>query len=63
MDEEKTKVKKEDKGIKTLVVEQIPTQPVNKAMDENGNEYLLINRDDALTEILETVRSLKKGLL
>lgn len=66
MDEEKieAKAKKESKVIaKTLVVEQYPTQPVNKALDEKGNEFNLITRDEAMTEILEIARELKKGLL
>jgi hypothetical protein len=63
MDEDKPKGKKEEKGSKTLVVENLPTQQINKAIGDDGNEYDLITRDEALTEILETVRSLKKGLL
>lgn len=65
MAEEKTdtKAKKEEKIQKTIVVAQLPTQPVNKATDEKGNEFNLLTVDEALTEILETIRALKKGLL
>jgi hypothetical protein len=55
--------KKVEKVLKTIVVEQLPTQAVNKALDEKGNEFNLVTRDDALTEILEICRGLKKGLL
>jgi hypothetical protein len=54
---------KKEVAVKTLVVEQLPTQAMNKAVDESGNEFNLITRDDALTEILEACRQLKKGLL
>lgn len=62
-DKTDAKSKKEDKSVKTVVVAQLPTQPVNKAIDENGTEFNLVNIEDAMTEILETVRQLKKGLL
>lgn len=66
MEETKTKATtpaKKDVELKTLVVEQLPTQPMTKAVDEQGNEYNLVTRDEAITEILEIARSLKKGLL
>lgn len=66
MADEKTepKIKKEEKKeIKTVVVAQLPTQSVTKARDEEGNEFNLITMEEAITEILERVRELKKGLL
>jgi hypothetical protein len=62
-EEKEVSTKKEVKVTKTLVVEQLPTQAVNKALDEKGNEFDLITRDEAMTEILEAIRQLKKGLL
>jgi len=62
-EEKEVSNKKEVKVTKTLVVEQLPTQAVNKALDEKGNEFDLITRDEAMTEILEAIRQLKKGLL
>ena len=59
-EEKKAEPKKETK---TLVVEQFPTQPVNVINAEDGNEYNLITRDEALSEILEIARQMKKGLL
>ena len=56
-------VKKDESKVKTLVVAELPTQPMNKARDESGNEFDLMTTTDALTEILEIARSLKKGLL
>ena len=48
---------------KTLVVEQFPTQAMNKVVDEKGNEFNLVTRDEALSEILEIARELKRGLI
>ena len=63
VEEKSDKPKKDDKVAKTVVVSQLPQQQVNKALDENGNEFNLVTIDEALTEILETSRQLKKGLL
>ena len=67
MSEEETKpakVKKEEaKVVKTLVVAQIPTQEVRTLLGDDGSTYNVLSTDEALTEILETVRLLKKGLI
>lgn len=60
---EKKEEKKEEKVIKTIVVESLPTQAYNRTVDDKGNEYDLITRDEAINEILEIARQLKKGLL
>lgn len=56
---EKKEEKKEGE-IETIVVEQLPTQAVSKVVDENGNEFNVVTRDEALTEILKGVRKLLK---
>lgn len=43
-----------------IVVEEYPKQPVNEIEGTDGKRYSLITRDEALTEILNTVRQLKK---
>lgn len=60
--EEETKAKKEKK-LKALVYAQIPTQEIKTLVDKDGNEYEVVTVEDALTEILEIARDLKKGLL
>lgn len=61
MAEQKPKI--DDKQIKTVVVTQLPTQQVSKALDDKGNEFNIVTTEEALTEILEIARALKKGLL
>ncbi len=63
MAEEKVAKKQDEKNIKTIVVDQLPTQPINRGRDEDGVDIALVTRDEALTEILEIARALKKGLL
>ena len=55
MSEEK---KKKD----VLVVRELPAQPVNKYLGEDGIEYDLITVEEAIKEILITVRDLNKRL-
>jgi hypothetical protein len=55
--------KSKDKPVKTLVVSEFPTQQVREVVGEDQQEYVLIDKDTALTEILEIVRLLKKGLI
>jgi len=55
MSEEK---KKKD----VLVVKELPAQPVNKYLGEDGIEYDLIPIEEAIKEILITVRDLNKRL-
>lgn len=62
-EEKETKSKKEEKVVKTVVVEQLPTQTYSDVVNNKGEEFKLVTRDDALTEILEIARQLKKGLL
>lgn len=54
---------KTSKEVKTAVVENLPAEPMRKVLAEDGSEYNLVTRDEALSEILETIRLLKKGLL
>lgn len=57
-------VKKEVKKVeeKTVVVAQLPSQQVNKALDENGNTINLITIEDAITDLLERVKRIEKGV-
>lgn len=61
MAEEKEDNKKEIKK-EILVVQQLPTQQVTTTK-YGDKEYDLITADEALTEILKTVRELKRGLI
>lgn len=51
---------KENKEKKILVVQQLPTTPVRDVKDEEGNEFDCVTVEEALTEILTTVRDIKK---
>ena len=46
-----------------VVLEALPSIQTRTVVDEKGNEFQAITRDEALSEILATVRQLKKGLL
>lgn len=63
-EEEEKEKKKERKKLnpKFIVVPELPNQPVNRIIGEDGKEYLLITRDEAIAEILEKVRKLDKLL-
>lgn len=46
----------------TLVVAQLPQQPVEEAIGEDGKAYTLVTIEKALTEILIAVREIKKSI-
>ncbi len=52
--------KKEETAL--LVVDELPKLPTRVVVGEDGKRYDLLTRDEALLEILETVRVLKKGI-
>lgn len=56
--------KKEEKKVEQeiAVVNELPQQQVRIGIGEDGKEYNLMTRDEALTEILKTVKKLE-GLL
>lgn len=46
-----------------IVVEQLPSQQVRAGLSEDGKtNFNFITRDEALTEILKTIRDIKKGI-
>lgn len=47
---------------KTLVVQELPQTPTRKVKGEDGNIYNLMTIDEAISEILEIIRELKKGI-
>lgn len=55
---------KAEKAIsKTVVVSQLPTEPIKKVIGEDGSEYELVTVEEALSEMLEISRLMKKSLL
>jgi len=60
--EEIKEAKKEETVKESVVVAQLPSEPV-RDMNYEGKDIHLITIEEALTEILEIARSLKKGLL
>jgi len=46
----------------TLVVRELPQQPVKEAVTEEGKAYTLITIEEALTEILTSIREIKKSI-
>ena len=52
--------KEEKKQKKVLAVAELPVETIRSYKDEKGNEYELILNQEAITEILETVREIKK---
>lgn len=62
--EKPAKVKKEEpKVVKTVVATQIPTQEVRGFVGDDGVNYNVVTIDEALTELIDIARQLKKGLL
>ena len=57
---------KEDKeekiSDKIVVVNELPTQPVNKAVTDKGENLTLITISDALTEIYADIKEIKKAV-
>ena len=53
---------KEKAEEKLLVVSELPQAPMRKVQGEDGKLYNLITKEEAILEILETVRELKKGI-
>ncbi len=47
---------------KILVVPELPQTPTRKVQGEDGNIYNLITMNEAIQEILEITRELKKGI-
>ena len=63
MEEDKPiKGKKEDRT-STVVLAQLPKQDIRELVTEDGTRFEALTIEEALTEILETTRQLKRGLL
>lgn len=54
---------KKEEVRKIAVVSELPKQSVKVVETEDGKKYDLVTQDEALTEILETTRELKKNML
>lgn len=55
---EKTKKEKE-----ILVVNELPSQQIKEYTDEKGTEFQLITIDEALTELINNTRKIKKAVV
>lgn len=55
------KEKEKESVVKTAVVVELPQQPYNQVETENGDTVKLVTISDALTEILESVREMKRA--
>lgn len=49
--------------IKLQVVAQLPTTPTDVGIGNDGQTYKLITIEDALTELLVSIREIKKALI
>ncbi|MFW6129616.1 MAG: hypothetical protein ACOC56_00440 [Atribacterota bacterium] len=54
---------KKEEQRKIAVVSELPQTTVRVAEDENGERYDLITKEEAITEMLESIREIKKGLV
>ena len=45
-----------------FVVDSLPKNQVREGLSEDGKKFQFVTRDEALTEILKTIRELKKGI-
>lgn len=57
------KAEKAAAASKAVVVSQLPTEPVRRIQGEDGVEYELVTAEEALSEILEISRLMRKSLL
>ncbi len=48
---------------KTRIVPQLPSRPYRDYKDLDGKEYDLVTHEEAMEEILEGIRDLKKEML
>lgn len=53
---------KEETKKSVLVVNNLPTQVIRSGRDDDGKEYDLMTIEEALTEILQSVREIKKSV-
>ena len=53
---------KKEKEKDVIVVAELPQQPMRKLIDNDGTETDIITFQEALTEILKTVRKLEKSI-
>ena len=58
----KDEIKEEKTKKSILVVSELPTQQIRNAIDKDGNEYDVLTIEEALTEILNLVRQIKKSV-
>ena len=56
-------LKKEDMIKETLIVNELPQTQVRNIVGEDGKTYVCITINEALKEILDTLKDLKKGLV
>lgn len=52
--------KEAERQNKSLVVNELPVETIRDYIDNDGNEFKLITIQEALTEILEAIREIKK---
>lgn len=52
----------EEEKEKTIVLNEIPKEPMRKVRTEEGELINIIDRDEALTEILEKIREIHKTI-
>lgn len=52
----------EEKKNDFLIVTELPNVPVNKIQGDDGKEYDLVTLTDAIKEILQAVREIKKSV-
>ena len=60
MQKEETKEEKNKKGV--LVVSELPTQQLRSLVDKEGTEYDVLTIDEALTELVNNIRQIKKSV-
>lgn len=59
-EEEPKETKQAEAKREFIVVNELPTQQARIAVGDDKKEYELVTRDEALTEILQTMRELKE---
>jgi hypothetical protein len=60
--EEVTPVEKKEVKQDIMVVEALPTYPVRTMGDKEGNQFNLLTRDEALTEMYKDIKEIKAAL-
>ena len=60
---ETTNKKEEEMYERVLILNELPTVQTRTITDNEGKEYVVYTRDEAISEMLQSIREIKKSLV